>query len=73
MGEGAEAQGGMRVKAWQISTIGAQELLLIGWSFLNSVNSSLLEWKAKEAVSVSGNESGSVRATVIDWSSWSLV
>ena len=68
----AEARAGMKVRAWEISTVRSQELLLISWNFLSSVNSSLPEWEAKEAMSASGNRSGSARAIIIDQSFWSL-
>ena len=67
-----EARAGMRVRAREISTVGAQESLLISWSSLSSVNSSLLEWGATGAVSTRRNESESAKATAIDQSSWDL-
>ena len=69
---GVEARAGIRVRAREISTVGAQESLLIGWSSLSSVNSSLLEEEAREAVSARRNESESAKATAIDQSSWGL-
>ena len=49
-----------------------REGVFIGCSSLRSVNSSLLEWRAKKVVIASKKESESTRATIINWSSSSL-